>query len=163
MKTLSPSKKRGTGLAPTFISIAIFFAAAVAVPAHAVTVANQNASSASLARQSTNQAATGPYTPAVSEIVKLFDAGVDKSVIVAYINNSSVAYRLTASEIIALKDHGVPSEIVTVMLQHNAELKTQQGSNQSQTAAYNQPPAATAPYATPPVYPAYDYSYPQYV
>src|SRR6267378_6021272 len=154
MKTLYPFNQRFLGFLSTVLSAATFFAANSIVPARAVTVANQNGPESS--------ATARPYSPAVSEIVKLFDAGVDKAVIVAYVNNSSAGYRLTASEIIALKDHGVPSEIVTAMLQHNADLRTQQGPNQPPAPAYNQTPTVTAPYTPQSVYPAYSYSYPDY-
>jgi hypothetical protein len=82
-------------------------------------------------------AATGQDTPVaqnapaaglsagIADILKMVDAKVDPEVIKTYINNSPTAYNPSATEIIALKDRGVGSEILTAMLQHGAEVRAQ--------------------------------------
>jgi hypothetical protein len=89
------------------------------------------------------------YSPALRDILKMLDAKVDPEVVKAYIKNSPIPFNPSATEIIALKQRGVPDELITTMIQHGAEVR-------SQLAAANQ---ATAP-MTPPsgAVPAEDYS-----
>jgi hypothetical protein len=109
------------------------------------------------------------YSSSVADIVKLVDAKVDAEVIKTYVRNSPTAYNPSAMEIIALKDRGVGSEILTAMLQHGAEVRAQsvQAAQMAQSAAASQPnPGAATAYApaydygTQPVYPNSAYSYP---
>lgn len=62
-------------------------------------------------------------TPAVEEIVKLVNAGVDEAVMSAYVSNSVSRFELTADEIVYLKDIGVPPVIVTAMIERDHALK----------------------------------------
>ena len=104
------------------------------------------------------------FSPGVADIVKLVDAKVDAEVIRSYVKNSPTAYNPSATEIIALKDHGVAPEVLTAMLQRGAEVRAQ--SMQAAQAAQQASPEAAAPYApdydygTQPVYPNYPYTYP---
>src|ERR1035437_5395382 len=111
------------------------------------------------------------YSSSVADIVKLVDAKVDAEVIKTYVRNSPTAYNPSATEIIALKDRGVGSEILTAMLQRGAEVRVQSmqaaqaawgaATQQANPGAAN--PYAPAPdygYATQPVYPNDAYSYP---
>ncbi|PWU09210.1 MAG: hypothetical protein C5B50_27800 [Verrucomicrobia bacterium] len=106
------------------------------------------------------------YPASLNEVLKLVDAKVDNETIKAYIKGSPMAFSLTASQVIALKDRGVPQDVLAAMLQHNAELRGQG----AMAGAYpNLPPVNPNPYggypyaespydATAlPVYPA-DYS-----
>jgi hypothetical protein len=104
------------------------------------------------------------FSPGVADVVKLVNAKVDLEVIKAYIQNSPTAYNPSATEIIALKDHGVGPEILTAMLQRGAEVRAQAMQAASAAAGPTVPqgvPAGANPYA-----PAYDYSsqpaYPTY-
>ena len=110
------------------------------------------------------------YSPGVADIVKMVDAKVDPDVVLTYIKNSPTAYNPSATEIIALKDHGVRSEILTAMLQHGAEVRAQAmraarapGGN----PAPQVPPATGNPYAptydtgAPLVSPSYGAVYPE--
>src|SRR5262249_6702125 len=58
-------------------------------------------------------------------ILKMVKAGVSTEVIKAYIESSPIAYRLTATEIMALKEEAVPDELTTAMLKRGAALRTQ--------------------------------------
>jgi hypothetical protein len=134
----------------------------------------------------TQQVSAGPgiapanYSAPVADVVKLVDAKIDPEVILTYIGNSRTAYNLSATEIIALKDHGVGPDILTAMLQHDGALRAQAVAPAPTVAqavpvevgpsapAYDYsaqvaPPAYT--YAYPDVsyaYPSYAYSYPYY-
>jgi hypothetical protein len=94
-------------------------------------------------------------SPGVADIVKMVDAKVDPEVVKTYIQNSPTAYNPSATEIIALRDHGVGTDILTAMLQHGANVRAQ--AMRAAPAAANPldtqaPPGAVNPYA-----PAYDY------
>ena len=59
-----------------------------------------------------------PSAP-VAEVIKLADSGVDESVMLAFVTNSTSTFNLGAEEIIYLNDIGVPSAVVTAMIQHD--------------------------------------------
>lgn len=85
-----------------------------------------------------------PTSPA-GEIIKLAQAGVEESVMLTYITNSSSMFNLGSDEIIYLNDLGVASNVVTAMLQHDQGLKTF-WANQVTPAVT--PPAAAQPVET---------------
>jgi hypothetical protein len=62
---------------------------------------------------------TGP----VAEILKLVDSGVDEAVLLAFVTNSPSAFKLDAEQIIFLNDIGIPSTVVTAMIQRDQALK----------------------------------------
>jgi len=64
-------------------------------------------------------------TPGVADIVKLCEAKVGATVVVAFVENSPVAYNPGPDEIVYLRKQGVPDEVVAAMLQHGAELRRQ--------------------------------------
>ena len=116
------------------------------------------------------------FSPGVADIVKMVEAKVDPEVIKTYVKSSSTAYNPSATEIIALKDHGVAPEILTAMLQRGAEVRAQsmRAAQAAPNAAVPQiSPGAVNPYASAPGYdysaqpvypnyPNYTYSYPAY-
>src|SRR5256885_13075547 len=63
------------------------------------------------------------FSPGIGDVVKMVDAKIEADVIVAYINSSRTPYNPSVNEIIALKEHGVSSVILTAMLQHGGELR----------------------------------------
>ncbi len=81
---------------------------------------------------------------ALSELIKLAQAGVDDSVMLSYVTNSQYLFKLGADEIIYLKDLGVPDNVVTAMIEHDRVL--QQALNETAQAAAQ--PAATPPTVT---------------
>ncbi len=106
------------------------------------------------------------FSPGVADVVKMLDAKVDPEVVKAYINSSPIAYSPGAEEIIALKQRGVPDDLITAMLERGAEVRGPPAgyapapSSQPQvTAPLNPPYASTA--SVIPDY-AYDYGYPGY-
>ena len=57
-------------------------------------------------------------SPALEEVIKLAQAGVSEEVMLAYVTNSPQAFHLNSDQIIYLNDLGVPSAVVTALLQH---------------------------------------------
>ena len=58
-------------------------------------------------------------SPATAEIIKLANAGAEESVMLSFVTNSLGTFNLRAEEIIYLNDIGVPSAVVTAMLQRD--------------------------------------------
>ncbi len=84
-----------------------------------------------------------------AEVVRLAQSGVDESVMLAFITNSTSTFNLGAEEIIYLNDIGVPSVAVTAMIQHDQVLK--ELSANAAPAAAPPTPAPPAAYAPEPV------------
>jgi hypothetical protein len=73
------------------------------------------------ATSATNVSPRIRLSPWAREIVKLAQAGIDEGVILSFIDNSGM-FNLGADQIIYLSDLGVPSDIVSEMLRHDAEV-----------------------------------------
>ncbi len=106
-------------------------------------------------------AAVPPFSSGLKDIARLAKAKVDESVILAFIQNSQVAYHPTAEEIIRLRDAGVSDSVITALVRRGAELRVQanERQRQAQTAApapsvTTQASAIPAPVYNPNVYPA---------
>jgi len=112
------------------------------------------------------------FSPGIRDIVKMLDAKVDVGVIQSYIKHSPTAFNPTASEIIELKQRGVPDELVTALIQRGAEVRTQLAQaqpstpmaspNPTQTPGYASDYPMTAPDSSYPYYAGYGYGYPYY-
>ncbi|MEY2410541.1 MAG: hypothetical protein QOF48_3211 [Verrucomicrobiota bacterium] len=76
----------------------------------------------------------------LDEIVRLNKAGVEESVILAFIQASPISYHPTAREILLLREKGISSAVLTTMLRHVGEVRP----------AVQAPPPQTTP-AAPPV------------
>ena len=59
----------------------------------------------------------------VSEVIKLADSGVDESVMMTFVTNSTSLFNLGVEEIIYLNDIGVPGLVVAAMIQRDQALK----------------------------------------
>ena len=59
-----------------------------------------------------------PGSPA-AEVLRLVQSGVDASIVKNFIANTSGHFALTAQQIVALTDAGVPSEIINLMMAHD--------------------------------------------
>jgi hypothetical protein len=59
----------------------------------------------------------------LSEVIKLADSGVDESVIMAFVTNSTGLFDLGVEDIIYLNDIGVSGSVVTAMMQRDQALK----------------------------------------
>ena len=84
-----------------------------------------------------------PDSP-LAQIVRLVQAGVEQSVILTYISNSSSMFNLDPDQIIYLNDIGAPDGIVTAMMQRDRQLKEMIAAAGTQTTQ----PVSTAEVAT---------------
>jgi hypothetical protein len=117
-----------------------------------------------------NQVQTTGLSVGLDEIVKLVKAGVDESVILVFIQRSTVPYNPDADEIIRLRELGVSSTLITALLRHGEALRQATAQVQKQTSpapqpATVQPPAPTpvAPTTVVQAAPSYPVSYPNVV
>ena len=99
----------------------------------------------------------------VSEVIKLADSGLDESVMLAFVTNSTSTFNLGAEEIIYLNDIGISSAVVTAMIQRDQVLK-QLSANAAPAPAASEPaPAQSEPAPAPteiapqPAYPTESY------
>lgn len=131
------------------------------------------------------QLVTNPKSAVVVEVVKMIEAGIDPSVIEAYVQ-TAVVPSLRPDEILFLHEKGVSAQVITTLIKRSGEMKTQQVQAQKESQerlarpqtnpSPNPAPAAASTPATfnyyvsaPPtypgntyVYPAYTYAYPVY-
>ena len=98
----------------------------------------------------TQKLKSASVSPAVREIVQMSDAGMDASVIQAFVENSTTAVNPKAGDILYLHEHGISGTIITAMIQRSARLR-EQSSYQEAIAA---PPAPAPASARPAVAPA---------
>ncbi len=97
--------------------------------------ANSTPPAPSSTRQATSNASATNYAPIVEETVKLVRAGVNPELIKNYIESWPTPYRLNATDIIALKDRGVPDDITTALLKRGATLSKPAPANKLQASA----------------------------
>jgi hypothetical protein len=101
-------------------------------------------------------------SPRVAEIVRMAKAHLDPEVIKTYISSSSAPFSPTAEDIVVLKRIGIPEELVTAMLQRDAELVKLRKNAAAQVNASRQGPTAYSrdvPYpAMYPRVPSYNYA-----
>ena len=86
-----------------------------------------------------------PTSP-LAQVIRLVQAGVDESVILTYVTNSTSTFNLDSDTIIYLSDLGVPNEVVTAMMQRDQVL-------QQQMATANPPPPPPETTTTEPTEP----------
>jgi hypothetical protein len=80
----------------------------------------------------------------------MYQGGINKDVILNYINNTSLSYRLSADGIIYLQSLGVPQELTKAMILRDGHLQQQQPQLQGM------PPALQQFYAQQPTPPPAD-------
>jgi hypothetical protein len=100
-------------------------------------------------------AATPALSYGVGEVVKMYQGGINKDVIVNFIANTALPYHLSADGIIYLQTLGVPQDITKAMIQRDGQLQQQPGNQQyypppqQPNQQYYPPP----PQGNPQVYP----------
>lgn len=92
----------------------------------------------------------------LGEVIRMSDSGVDEGVLLAFVTNSTSVFGLDADEIIYLNDIGVPTTVVTAMIQQDQLLRANAAGmtnvwQQAAPAETAQAPADVAPQATAPV------------
>jgi hypothetical protein len=65
-----------------------------------------------------------PSSP-LAQVARLTQAGVDQSVIMTYVTNSTSTFNLDSDRIIYLSNLGVPSTLITAMMARDQQLQTQ--------------------------------------
>ena len=113
-------------------------------------------------------AAPAPALPfGVSEVVRMYQGGIGKDIIVDYVGNTVLPFHLTADGQLYLHHLGVPQEVISALIHRDGELQRQSAAahqqQQLQPAANNQvlpanpTPTVVMPSTQPPVVP---YAYP---
>lgn len=87
-----------------------------------------------------------PDSP-LAQVIRLVQAGVEQSVVLTYISNSTSPFNLNSEEIIYLNDLGAPPEIANAMMQHDQQL--QQAGTAPNTSEAPPPTTTEAPTAPP--------------
>src|SRR5204863_571521 len=86
--------------------------------------------------------------PHLSEVVKLVQAGVGESVLMAYVTNSATAFNVSSDDVIYLNDLGVPETVVTAMIQRDQYFSANAAANAQPSDTNPAPePAPGGPYA----------------
>ena len=89
----------------------------------------------------------------LAEAIKLAGSGVDESVMLAFVTNSTGAFNLTSDDIIYLNDLGVPATVITAMIQRDSITKPTTASSPVSapaTTAETTATTETAPASIPP-------------
>jgi len=81
------------------------------------------------------EAVPANISPAAAEVVRLSESGVGDDVVLAYVQNSQTRFDLSADAILYLKDLGIPSQVVSAMLNRDSAFQ-----NQAQPPPTAQPP-----------------------
>jgi hypothetical protein len=84
---------------------------------------------------------TGP----VVEVIRLAESGLDEGVMLAYVTNSTSIFNLGPEEIIYLNDIGVPSAVVTAMIQRDQVLRNHSTGLTAVQPATSAPPGPPLP------------------
>ena len=81
-----------------------------------------------------------------ADILKMLDAGVSKDVVITYIQTLPGGWSLSGADLIALKQHGVPDDVVMELLKHHAPAVVEPAA-----ASANPPESSTASQPSQPV------------
>jgi hypothetical protein len=85
-----------------------------------------------------------PSSP-LAQVARLTQAGVDQGVIMTYVTNSESTFNLDSDKIIYLSNLGVPSGLITAMMQRDQQLQAQFTAAQAAQLASQTQQAQTAP------------------
>ena len=103
---------------------AMFTAICLGIPGSVASAAKPNAEASV---PPTTGSAPSPALPSgAGEVLKMFKGGINKDLIIGYINTTALAYHLSADEIIHLQTTGLPQEVIKAMIQRGGQLQRQQ-------------------------------------
>src|SRR5271157_3495290 len=115
----------------SLISLAIA-AVSIGVPCHLAAADGTltNSAPATVTTPAAAPAATvGAPAPAlafgVAEVVKMYQGGISKDVLVSYIENTVLPFHLNADGIIYLQHLGMPQEVTAALIRRDGELQKQ--------------------------------------
>jgi hypothetical protein len=154
------------------------------VPSSTASAQNTSTISSSATTPPAGSLTQGPALPyGAGEVVKMYQAGINKDIIVSYINSTALPYHLSADGIIYLQGLGMPQEVTQSMIQRDGQLQQQamqqyfyQQQLAASTATANDLAARSPAQVVTPTTPApsvtviggsdypynYDYGYPYY-
>src|SRR6516225_7281531 len=82
--------------------------------------ANDSAAAATVTNGASNAAPpSAPISGPGAEVFKLAQSGVSDDVVLAFVNNSTSKYNLSADDILALKDAGLSQNVISTMISHD--------------------------------------------
>ncbi len=61
-------------------------------------------------------------SPWAEEMVKLAHAAIDENVMLSFVDNAAGTFNLASDHIIYLRDVGIPDDVITAMMQHDADI-----------------------------------------
>ncbi len=115
---------------------------------------------------STTPAPALPY--GVAEVVKMYQGGISKEILIGFVDSSSLPMHLTADGIIYLQHLGLPQGVIAAIIRRDGELQKQSAAayppQQMAAATPGAPapggpaPAVVTPGTPPPQVPPYNYS-----
>jgi hypothetical protein len=122
-----------------------------AAPAPAVPPATSPPGSGTYAPGPASAAHSGGLEYGVAEVVKMYQGGISKDIIINYINSSALPYHLTADQIIQMQTMGLPEEITKAMIMRDGQLQAQRAQYYAQMQQQQmQQQAMAGPNGAPP-------------
>src|SRR5579859_600019 len=94
--------------------------------------------------------AMAPTQTSITEVIKLTKAGVGDDVVLAYVKNVRIPFRLKADNILQLKDSGVSMPVITAMLNHDTGIADQNRAPDPRGPKYSYNQQAYPPNGNPP-------------
>src|SRR5690349_19602918 len=85
-------------------------------------------------------------SPGAAEVIKMAESGTSEDILLAYVQNSTATFDLSADQILYLRDIGLSSPLISAMLNRDTVLKTQ---SQSYGETPDQPAPASVPVEAP--------------
>lgn len=132
---------------------ALWAALFLTVPGRATAASDTTPAAASPSPAPVATGVTPPsYPSGVTGVMKLFKGGISADIMVSYVNNSPLSFYLSADNIISLQQQGVPTPVVTAMIQRYGQLQRQTG---MAAGAPAQAPVQVPSQAPAPVYNSY--------
>ena len=93
------------------------------------------------------------FSPGIEEIVELVESGIEESILLAYIENSSTRFRISEEEIVYLRDIGTPESVIELLVRldsrKNEPVVVVESSAEAPPPEISEPPVVIATPAPP--------------
>lgn len=109
------------------------------------------------AKPASNAAPAGALSPLVAEVLKMAAADVSPAVLRTYVECSPMVYEMSHADVIALKQAHVADEVVTLLLQRGAEIRSARLQARREAAARASAPAKSVVGLDPESYEYFQY------
>jgi hypothetical protein len=94
---------------------------------------------------------TAPSLPyGVNEVIKMFQGGISKDIILGYVQNTALPFHLTADGIIYLQHIGIPQDVISALIHRDGQLHDQAAQAYQQSMAMQQMQQQQGAYAGQP-------------